>query len=121
MNLPRAFAESAASHAKKTALFWGDEEFSHEQVWFQTTWVANHLQQRFGLQPGQRVGLLLKNGPRFVAALLGAMTSGGVVAPINNFLKTEEVVQILADGGIDVLITDATTAEMLPGDRKSVV
>ena len=119
MNLTRAFAESAASHAKKTALFWGDEEFSHEQVWFQTTWVANHLQQRFGLQPGQRVGLLLKNGPRFVAALLGAMTGGGVVAPINNFLKTEEVVQILADGGIDVLITDATTAEMLPGLQKT--
>lgn len=119
MNLPGAFAMSSASHAKKTALFWGEEEFSHEQVWFQTTWVANHLQQRFGLHPGQRVGLLLKNGPRFVSALFGAMAGGGVVAPINNFLKADEVLQILADGGIDLLITDAATAEMLPVLQKA--
>ncbi|MBC8001988.1 MAG: AMP-binding protein [Opitutaceae bacterium] len=119
MNLPSAFAESAATHAKKTALFWGDEEFTHEQVWFQTTWVANHLQQRFGLQPGQRVGLLMKNGPRFVPALFGSITGGGVVAPINSFLKAEEILQILADGEITLLITDAATSETLPALQKA--
>jgi long-chain acyl-CoA synthetase len=37
-----------------------------------------------------------------------------VVVPINNFLKPDEVSFILGDAGVNVLITDASTAEALP-------
>jgi long-chain acyl-CoA synthetase len=69
--------------------------------------VSSQLQADFGVEPGARVGLWLKNCPEFVSALIGILHAGAVAVPINNFLKADEVNYILGDAGIDVLITDA--------------
>ena len=91
MNLAQAFAASAQSHARKPALFWGEQEHTFEFLLARTHFVASLLHQRYGVQPGERVGLWLKNCPEFVAALFGVLELGAVVVPINNFLKPEEV------------------------------
>lgn len=114
MNLASAFAESAQRHAQKTALFWGDAEYSYEQLHRQTLAVAAHLATVLAVKPGNRVGLLLKNRPEFVPALFGVLNAGAVVVPINSFLKQEEISFILNDAGIEVLITENAYAELLP-------
>jgi long-chain acyl-CoA synthetase len=73
--------------------------------------LARHLQQSFGVKPGERVALWLKNCPEFVPTLFGVLQAGAVVAPINNFLKPAEVAYILADAEIDVVITDGALAQ----------
>ena len=117
MNLATAFAATAAREAKKTAVFWGEQEHSYERLLAQSRQVAAHLQQPLGVKPGDRVALWLKNCPQFISALFGVFQAGAVVVPINNFLKPEEVHDILADAGIDVILTDATLAEHLPALR----
>ncbi len=107
MNLASAFAASARKHRNKIALFWGDREYSYAELWAQSLLVSERLQRRFGVQRGDRVGLWLKNCPEFVSGLFGILRAGAVVVPINNFLKPDEVNYILADAGIDLLITDA--------------
>ena len=107
MNLTTTFAASAAQHAQKTAVFWGSEEVSYEQVQSQAGWLAGQLGCRYQVQPGDRVALWLRNCPAFIPALLGALQAGAVVVPINNFLKPEEVLFILQDCGARLLITDA--------------
>ncbi len=107
MNLARAFAQSARQHADKTALFWGDREYSYQELRFQALFIASLLREQFGTKPGDRVGIWLKNCPEFVSALFGILYVGAVLVPINNFLKPEEVNFILSDAGIDVIITDA--------------
>jgi long-chain acyl-CoA synthetase len=57
---------------------------------------------------------LLKNCPQFVPALFGVFFAGGVVVPINNFLKPGEVSYILEDSGADVIITDAESGVDYP-------
>ncbi len=106
MNLAIAFAQSALRQPQKTALFWGDREYSYSELARSSRWVAAHLSGKMGLQPGDRVAIWLKNCPEFVPSFLGILEAGGVVVPINNFLKTEEVSYILGDGGVDLLITD---------------
>jgi long-chain acyl-CoA synthetase len=69
--------------------------------------VAQHLKQRLGVRPEDRVGLWLKNCPEFIPSLFGILYRGAVAVPINTFLKADEVNYILSDAGIDVLITDA--------------
>ena len=59
------------------------------------------------MKPGDRVALWVKNCPEFVPAVFGILSAGGVVVPINNFLKPAEVSYILNDSGANVLITDA--------------
>jgi long-chain acyl-CoA synthetase len=107
MNLATAFTGCAGRHARKTAIFWGEREISYAEVLAQSQKIAAHLQNRFGVKPGDCVALWLKNCPEFVPCVFGILHAGAVVVPINNFLKPAEVSYILNDGGIDVMITDA--------------
>src|ERR1019366_4320837 len=107
MNLTGAFADSVHRQPQKIALFWGEREYSYIELWRQSIFIADQLQHRFEVKPGDRVGLWLKNCPEFIPSLFGIMHAGAVVVPINNFFKPDEVNYILSDAGIDVLITDA--------------
>lgn len=106
MNLASAFADSAHRHTEKAALFWGERTYSYSELWSQTLFVAGVLRYQFGVQPGDRVALWLKNCPQFIPALFGILHAGAVAVPINNFLKPDEVSYILKDAEIDVLLTD---------------
>jgi len=110
MNLASAFAASAQKRPQKTALFWGESEFTYASLQFQSLAVAGQLARQFGVQAGDRVGLWLKNRPEFIPALFGILNAGAVAVPINNFLKPDEVNYVLGDAGINVLITDAELA-----------
>jgi len=105
MNLVDAFASAASRNAQKTALFWGHAEYSYEQLWRQSLWVQGRLGEEHGVRRGDRIGLLLRNRPEFVAALFGSLATGASVVPINNFLKPEEVEFVVRDAGIRVLIS----------------
>jgi len=107
MNLALAFEDSVKSRPAKTALYWGEREYSYAELWSLTLCVADRLQHQLQVKPGDRVGLWLKNCPEFVPSLFGILAIGAVAVPINNFLKTEEVSFILQDAGIDALITDS--------------
>ncbi len=76
--------------------------------------MAADLSLKFGVKPGDRVGLWLKNRPEFVTVVFGILDAGAVLVPINNFLKPDEVNYILSDGGIDVLITEEELAVHAP-------
>jgi long-chain acyl-CoA synthetase len=119
MDLSRAFTSSAERHAGKTALFWGDLELRYEQLLGQTLGVAVRLKDGLHLKPGDRVGLWLKNCPEFIPVLFGTFSAGGVVVPINNFLKPEEVSYMLNDAAIDVLITDVGAPEVQDALRRA--
>ena len=114
MNLAAAFAVTAEQNSAKTAVFWGDEEHGYAVLLAQSRQLASLLHHQFKVKPGDRVGLWLKNCPEFVPALFAVLQCGAVVVPINNFLKPEEIHYILADAGIDVIITDSTLAEHFP-------
>ncbi len=106
-NLAHAFLESAARHAAKTAVFWGDDAFTYQHLAAQSRHIARRLSDEMGIQPGDRVALWLNNCPEFISALFGALQAGAVVVPVNCFLKADEVAYILDDSGARVLVTEA--------------
>jgi long-chain acyl-CoA synthetase len=110
VNLARAFVASVQKQPKKIALYWGESEFSYANVFAQSSAVAAGLAGTFDVKPGDRVALWMKNCPEFVPAVFGILSAGGVVVPINNFLKPAEVSYILKDSGAKVLVTDAELA-----------
>jgi long-chain acyl-CoA synthetase len=123
MNLSVAFAASAQKQPDKIALYWGESEFSYATLFAQSGAVATALTGKFGVKPGDRVGLWLKNRPEFVPAVFGILGTGAVLVPINSFFKPDEVNYILKDAGIDVLITDdelAVHASVLLAARPSL-
>jgi long-chain acyl-CoA synthetase len=114
VNLAGAFAASVEKRPDKVALCWGESEFTYANLFERSCAVAADLPLKFGVKPGDRVGLWLKNRPEFVTAVFGILGAGAVLVPINNFLKPDEVNYILSDGGIDVLVTEEELAVHAP-------
>jgi long-chain acyl-CoA synthetase len=113
MNLASAFAASAEHNQNKTALFWGENDYTHGHLLSQAQWFAHTLRSKFGVQPGDRVGIWLKNCPEFIPVLFGILGAGAIAVPINNFLKPAEVSHIVSDAGIKLLISEASPSEPL--------
>ena len=59
-----------------------------------------------GVEPGDRVALLLPNGPASVAALLGVLRIGAVAVPLNVLLSKPEVEKRIALSGAMLLVDD---------------
>jgi long-chain acyl-CoA synthetase len=111
MNLAAAFVKSAQGHGSKTAVFWGEEELSYDWLLSRAVSVAGRLTREFGVQAGDRVALWMKNCPEYIPAFFGVLLAGGVVVPVNNFLKADEVAFILGDAEAATVIVDASLKE----------
>jgi long-chain acyl-CoA synthetase len=57
-----------------------------------------------GLEPGDRVGVMLPNVPQFAVAYYAVLRAGGIVVPMNPLLKAREVEYYLRDSGARELI-----------------
>lgn len=115
MNLAEAFARTARAKPESPAIFYGHAQLSYRDVWSQSSRVAARLRDQFHVQPGDRVGLWLKNCPEFVGALFGILRAGAVAVPINNFLKMDEVAYMLNDAGINVLVSESALLDAASG------
>ncbi|WP_200261390.1 AMP-binding protein [Streptomyces sp. HSG2] len=80
-----------------------DGRLTYRQVDELSDGVAGHLAGR-GLEPGDRIAVLLQNSPHFVLAVLGAWKAGAVVVPVNPMYKSGEVGHVLRDSGAVALI-----------------
>jgi long-chain acyl-CoA synthetase len=61
--------------------------------------------QRMGVQPGERVALLLPNSPQFIIAYYGLLKLGAVIVPLNPLSSPGELAFYLSDSGAGTLIT----------------
>ena len=67
-----------------------------------------------GISKGERIALLLANGPEFLVVLLATLRIGAIAVPINVREQTPEFTEILNDCGAAVLVHDANIAQKLP-------
>jgi long-chain acyl-CoA synthetase len=65
--------------------------------------MASLLRDR-GLEPGDRVGLMMPNVPHFAIAYYGILRAGGVVVPMNVLLKERETAFYLSDPGAKLVV-----------------
>ncbi len=113
MNLAHRFLHSACENADKIAVFHGEDRLSYQDLRQQTLWMASHLRESMGIRPGDRVGILLENHPRFIPSLLGILAAGAVAVPINHFLKEDEIDYLATDAGLRAVITEPELAPRL--------
>ena len=100
------FDQMVAQHPRKVAIYYGTERLTYGQLAGHIQDYAGNLQHVTTIQPGAKVGLLLKNSPRFIFTLYALLKSGATVVPVNTFLKAPEVQHIVDDCGLDCLITE---------------
>jgi long-chain acyl-CoA synthetase len=108
-DLAQNLLRSAARGENRPALRMDDAVLTYGQFRDAALRVAASLRSR-GVQPGDRVGLVLPNVPAFPVAFYGALLAGAAVVPMNPLLKAREVQYYLEDSGARVVVTLETTA-----------
>jgi long-chain acyl-CoA synthetase len=73
--------------------------------------AAAGLREGFGLSPGDRVAIVMRNRPEYLEALFAIWHAGLVAVPVNARLHRDEFGYILDDSGTAVVVTDEEHAE----------
>jgi long-chain acyl-CoA synthetase len=81
-NLSVYLAQSADVYPDAPALRCGDETTSYSMLAGDVARFADYLVEG-GVRPGDRVGIMLPNGPAFAAVFYGVLHAGAVAVPMN--------------------------------------
>ncbi|WP_063794107.1 AMP-binding protein [Streptomyces graminilatus] len=120
-------AASAARHPDRVALVAGDRSLSYAELDAAVTGCAAAL-LRCTERPGTVVAITSLLSPDFVVGYYGTLRSGNVAAPLNPYLREEQLAHVLGESGTEVALVDAVGAgriaavrERLPLLRRIVV
>src|SRR4051812_31594701 len=86
-----------------------------------TAAAAAGLRDDFGLSPGDRVAIVMRNRPEYLEALFAIWHAGLVAVPVNARLHREEIAYILEDSGTAAVVTDPEHADDVESLRAAVV
>src|SRR5215204_1239937 len=109
-SLATLLTETASNHADRPALKLDDTVVNYAVLNEGATRIAGLLKDK-GLEPGDRVGIMLPNVPYFGIVYYGVLRAGGVVVPMNVLLKGREVAFYVEDPGAKVLFAWGDFAE----------
>ncbi|MGH2799385.1 MAG: long-chain-fatty-acid--CoA ligase [Thermoleophilaceae bacterium] len=101
-NLATILTDTAAKHGDRTAFKLDDVELSYAVLDGSSARIAALLKAK-GLEPGDRVGLMMPNVPYFPAIYYAILRAGCIVVPINVLLKGREVAFYLSDPGAKLM------------------
>ena len=128
VNLPQTFNAAtyfidrnlAEGRGPRVALECGDERVTYAQVAEGVNRFGNAL-CRLGVQPEQRVALLLLDSPAFACSFFGAIKAGAVPVPLNTLWRAADYQYALADSGARAVVLSAALAGVLAQiDRRAL-
>lgn len=107
-------AAALARHGTRTALLCGEEQVTYADLASRVMRAAGAL-RGLGARPGDRVLLLMRDTPEFVAAWLGAVHAGMCAIALNTKLTPDDFLHIRADSEARLAIVEADIARGQPG------
>jgi long-chain acyl-CoA synthetase len=102
-NLSSLLGRAAEGHQDHVAIRMDDLTLTYAQL-REAAGRMSTLLAAHGVEPGDRVGIMLPNVPAFPVAFYGALAAGAVVVPMNPLLKSREVAYYLGDSGARVIL-----------------
>ncbi len=103
LNLASIVTESAARVPDNVAVRLGEAELTYAELDQRSARLATLLRAR-GIEPGDRVGVMLPNVLEFPIAYYGVLRAGAIVVPMNVLLKRREIAFYLEDSGTKLLL-----------------
>ncbi len=103
MNFTRDFVEQAERKPEAPAIVHEGRTYSYGELMELIDRCGRALQEA-GVEPGDRVALMMNNRPEFAVAYNAVIKIGSIVVPINTFLKGRELEEQINDVAPKVFI-----------------
>jgi long-chain acyl-CoA synthetase len=98
-NLNELWAQAVAQFDERTAVVHADRACTYRELEQLIGAFAGSLRGPLGIEPGDRVALIMPNCLQSIVCYLGAIRAGAIALPVNVRLKAEEMRFILRDAG----------------------
>ena len=112
---PRSLREifaTARDQGDETFLVYEDERWSFAEVITHIDALASLLVERYGIAPGDRVAVGMRNYPEWVISFAAITSIGAVSVSLNAWWTEDELDYALEDCGATVLIADIERAQV---------
>ena len=118
----RALLESSRAHGGAEFLVFDGvaagrpselDRLTFEQHFRAAATLANRLTTEYGVRPGDRVAIVMRNYPEWSVAFWAAAAIGAVVVPLNAWWTGAELEYGLADSGTTVAVVDDRRAAVI--------
>ncbi|MEL6257664.1 MAG: class I adenylate-forming enzyme family protein [Pseudomonadota bacterium] len=105
--------DMSAAFGDRELLIYEDERISFVAHQKAAARFAHVLADRFGVQKGDRVAIIMRNYPQWSIAFWGALLAGAIATPMNAWWTGEELEYGLNDSGAKVAIVDPKLFERI--------
>ncbi len=87
------------------------DRLTFEQTWQQASALGWALVNDYGIEPGDRVAISLRNYPEWVVAYMATTSIGAIAVAMNSWWTPDEMAYGLGDSGAKILIADTERVE----------
>ena len=101
----------ARARGEATFLVYEDERWSFADVMAKVDALGAALVRTYGVAPGDRVAIAMRNYPEWVVAFAAITSVGAISVSLNAWWTTDELDYALGDSGSQVVIADAERVE----------
>jgi len=122
MNVARLLHRAGMGMAGRPALVRGDRPVCDYGTLARRAGIlAGSLRRRFGLEPGERVALVMSNCPDYVELLFACWHAGLVAVPVNAKLAPAEIGYIVGHSGARLCVVTPDRASAVADPPESLV
>jgi len=111
MNVAQLLFAAASRFGGNDAIVHRNGRVSYSQL-VQAVGATSRLLRELGVEPGDRVALLMTNSPGYVSAYYGVLAAGAVAVPLNSASRAEELARTIAHSGSRLLIADGHHSQL---------
>ncbi len=113
-NLPASLRELFdASRSDATFIVYEKERYSFEDAWTRAARIAQILVDEYGVKPGDRAAISMRNYPEWALAFMAITSIGAVAVALNTLWQPDELEYCLADCGAKVIFADQERLDRL--------
>jgi amino acid adenylation domain-containing protein len=112
-NAAHMLLTTAVANSERPAVIEGDQTVEYGDLAARSLAIATGL-RRTGVEPGDRVAVLLPRGSAAAAAFFGALASGAINVTVNESLRPRQIEHILRHSAASMLLTSSALISRLP-------
>src|SRR3954452_9743094 len=111
----RTVLELTREYADRDAVVYDNERLSSGDLLGIAGGLGTRFAERYGLEPGDRVAVAMRNYPEWPLVFWAAIAAGLIVVPLNAWWTAGEMRYALEDAGARLLIADGERIDVVAG------